>query len=214
MKKGILIVSLLIAAIFLSSSGDCDGSVDPYDEENLGVQEINWLDDETLEVKAYVTINCAEDIHDGDYEIWWNEITLWHSYIECTLCAECLCAHELTYKFSGLNKGDYEFELEGLGIVSCAEEGEFTSGAVAQGYYRGCCGGLETFEARAGLEGGGLLCHDPTKGNPSCKHIGTKSEGWYYSGTDELIIYGQCANICGDGICDIEETPENCPQDC
>ncbi|MFH1587500.1 MAG: Kazal-type serine protease inhibitor family protein, partial [Candidatus Diapherotrites archaeon] len=75
----------------------------------------------------------------------------------------------------------------------CAAEGEYTSGAVAPEYYYGCCAGLESFDPGYGLMGGGLLCYDPIKGKPVCKYDGTKSEGWYYSGTGELLKYGECS---------------------
>jgi PKD repeat protein len=80
----------------------------------------------------------------------------------------------------------------------CAEEGEYTSGPVSPGYQFGCCEGLEGFETHLpGLVGGGVLCYDPSKGTPVCRGVGTKSEGWYYSGTGGLLRYETCGAVTG-----------------
>jgi hypothetical protein len=77
--------------------------------------------------------------------------------------------------------------------VKCAKEGEYTSGAVSPEYQYGCCEGLKGFNTRPPeWVGGGLLCYDPNKGEPVCKAAGTKSEGWYYSKTGELLRYEIC----------------------
>lgn len=59
----------------------------------------------------------------------------------------------------------------------CANEGEYTSGAVAPEYYYGCCEGLKGYNTRTeDWVGGGLLCFDPRKSVPVCKN-----NGWYYA---------------------------------
>ncbi|NIO23073.1 MAG: hypothetical protein GTN38_03550 [Candidatus Aenigmarchaeota archaeon] len=77
-------------------------------------------------------------------------------------------------------------------IVKCAKEGEYTSGPVSPEYQYGCCEGLKGFNTHPDLVGSGLLCYDPNKGTPVCKHEGTESEGWYYSGTGDLLVYEDC----------------------
>ena len=95
------------------SSGPCNTSIDPYDQSNLGIKEVKWLDETILEIKAYVSINCMEEIEDGDYRIEGNKIILTYKSPRCKeICAECLCAHELTYKFLNLKRRNYQFELE------------------------------------------------------------------------------------------------------
>ena len=86
----------------------------------------------------------------------------------------------------------YECE-NGACTGKCAQEGEYTSGAVAPEYYYGCCEGLDVFETHPpGWVGGGLLCYDPEKGTPVCKFAGTDDEGWYYSETGDLLRHEEC----------------------
>ncbi|MFC1697072.1 hypothetical protein ACFL1H_01960 [Nanoarchaeota archaeon] len=83
----------------------------------------------------------------------------------------------------------------------CAKEGQYTSGSVSPEYAYGCCDGLEAFNPNLNMIGGGALCYDSDKGKPICQAIGTRSEGWYYSETGELIAYDSCGNIvqsCSD----------------
>lgn len=75
----------------------------------------------------------------------------------------------------------------------CAKEGEYTSGPVSPEYQYGCCEGLGGFDTHPGIVGRGLLCYYPGKGIPVCKHEGTRSEGWYYSRTGELLRYEDCS---------------------
>lgn len=93
------------------SSGPCDDSIDPYNAD-LGVKDIQWVDEETLVVTAYVNINCAEEITDGGYQILGNKIILEYTAPECQTCTFCLCAHKLVYTFKNLKKAEYEFDLE------------------------------------------------------------------------------------------------------
>jgi hypothetical protein len=77
-------------------------------------------------------------------------------------------------------------------LEKCAEEGEYTSGPVSPEYQYDCCEGLKGFDTKPGVVGRGLLCYDPSKGTPMCRYEGIKSEGWYYSGTGELLRYEDC----------------------
>ena len=90
-------------------SSKCQGPIDDYEQ---GVKESKWIDDNTLEVTAYVIINCCNEIKNGDYEILENKIILKYENVGEDLC-NCICGHDLTYKFSGLEKEDYQFKFNG-----------------------------------------------------------------------------------------------------
>ena len=48
-----------------------------------------------------------------------------------------------------------------------------------------------------------------------CKTVNSTSEGWYSSCDGKLIKWEKCGEtVCGNGICEPGETPENCPEDC
>lgn len=107
------------------SSGECDQSIDPYNSEEHGIKETSWLDDTTLQVKAIVSINCAEAIESGDFEISEEKITLVYNSPKCgEMCALCMCAHELEYKFSNVERKEYSFELKRTEEQGCKKEGE------------------------------------------------------------------------------------------
>ncbi len=93
------------------TAGPCDETIDPLTTD-LGVSEITWLDEETLVVTVYVGINCAEEIEGGDFQVFDSKITLKYTSPQCETCTFCLCAHKLTYKFTNLERKDYQFELE------------------------------------------------------------------------------------------------------
>lgn len=88
-----------------------ESDADPYSKEDLGIQEINWLNDTSVEIKTRVNINCGEDIEEGYHEIDGNNVKLMYATSGCNPCAECLCVSELNYKIDGLEKGEYNFEL-------------------------------------------------------------------------------------------------------
>ena len=88
-----------------------DPYIDPYDPESLGVKEANWLNDTTLDIKAYVSINCAETVEKGSYKIVENKLILEYIPSGCDPCALCKCVSELNYRFTGLTKRPYQFEL-------------------------------------------------------------------------------------------------------
>lgn len=93
------------------SAGPCDESIDPYNTD-FGVKETTWIDETTLVVTVLVGINCAEEIEGGDYQLYGNKIVLQYISPQCETCTFCICAHELTYKFTNLEKKEYQFELE------------------------------------------------------------------------------------------------------
>ena len=84
--------------------------LNPYDESTLGIKEVNWKGN-ILEIKAYVSINCAEEVEKLDYIIDDNKINLLYSVPPCEVCAECRCVSELIYTFKGLDRKDYDIKL-------------------------------------------------------------------------------------------------------
>lgn len=96
---------------FEFSAIQCNESISPYDSSHLGVKEINWKG-KNLEVKAFVSINCAEKIIFGSYELQKEKIILRYEKTSCNPCTLCNCVSELSYKFENLEKKDYKFELE------------------------------------------------------------------------------------------------------
>jgi len=89
---------------------------------------------------------------------------------------------------------------------------EKTAVCKAEGEYRViypdaplCCEGLTGFNTHPNLEGGGLLCYDPNKGTPVCKNVGTRSEGWYYSGGG-LLRYETCGQVQAECTSDADCT--------
>lgn len=113
-------------------AGPCDTTIGPYNQSELGIKETNWLDDKTLHIKAYVSINCAEEITGVDFEINDDKIILVYDSPRCGenfTCARCMCAHELTYHFSELEKKEYSFELKRAEHVS--QETEKLEGAMS-----------------------------------------------------------------------------------
>ena len=90
-------------------SSECQGS--PIDGNEEGVKEVKWINDNTLEVTAYVIINCCNEIKNGDYEISDNKIVLKYENVGENLC-NCICGRNLTYTFYNINKKDYQFEIQ------------------------------------------------------------------------------------------------------
>ncbi len=77
------------------------------------LKKITWIDETTLKVKAYVSINYAEEIESGNYEITNDKIILIYKSPRCKdVCAHCLCVHELVYNFTNLKRKDYQFGLK------------------------------------------------------------------------------------------------------
>ena len=83
--------------------------------DQFAIKEINWLDNATLQINTYLIINCAEKIEYGDYKRINDTVILKYNSPACNgknPCMDCICAHELLYKFTNLEKRDYQFELE------------------------------------------------------------------------------------------------------
>ena len=92
------------------SYGKCDWD---FDESVLGVRDSQWIDSHILVVRALVSLNCAERILWGNYILSREAIVLEYKSPWCRFgrCAECICAHELVYRITGLEHLSYRFEL-------------------------------------------------------------------------------------------------------
>ncbi|MEM4703351.1 MAG: hypothetical protein QXP53_02615 [Candidatus Pacearchaeota archaeon] len=123
----ILVVILVLGILFVSgcvqqsktikldfNSGPCDESVNVYNQSELGIKRVTWLDNNTLLVEVYIRLVCAcENVTKGDYEINGTKIVLKYKVDAVSdVCATCMCVHKLDYKFTNLEKKDYQFELE------------------------------------------------------------------------------------------------------
>ncbi len=96
------------------SSSPCNDSINGYNQSELGIKDSIWLDNNTLLVKAYILATCAcQNITKGDYEANGEKILLKYKLeLISNVCATCMCAHELNYKFINIEKKDYQFKLE------------------------------------------------------------------------------------------------------
>jgi hypothetical protein len=99
------------------SYGPCDNTIDTFNKSNLGVQETNWVDDNTLQVKAYVSTNCANSIKQGSYELNNGDLILKYNVdIQLSLRglarALCTCAHEVVYEIKNLERKEYKIEIK------------------------------------------------------------------------------------------------------
>jgi len=95
------------------SIGECSAGVNPFNSSQMGVQSYGWIDDE-LVVRVYVSMNCGDEITQGNYNVNENKITLIYKKISCQdidSCLKCMCAKELTYKIKNLEKKEYEIKL-------------------------------------------------------------------------------------------------------
>jgi hypothetical protein len=56
-----------------------------------------------------------------------------------------------------------------------------------------------------------LLCYNATNGIPTCKFVGTSTEGWYYNNTGKLLRYEKCGVelTCSD-LCPLTVTCSDC----
>ena len=89
-----------------------------FNESETGINETNWIDDTTLNVKANVLINCGEEIINGSYQLVNDTITLNYIAPECNPenCMDCMCGVVLFYNFTNLHKKNYTFRLVRLGV--------------------------------------------------------------------------------------------------
>ena len=119
---------------FLTDCCDIE-QVDPFNESELGIQNITWLNDSTVQITAYVSINCAFWIEGGGFNMYNNSITLNYfvgqnysidaingTEYDSYLVANCFCVSYLSYTLSNIESKDYNFTLERYEIKHLVEE--------------------------------------------------------------------------------------------
>jgi len=95
----------------------CDHeSVDPWNKSQLGVKEITWLDNSTVFIQAYVSINCAFFIEGAGFHIYNDTINLVYYVGNEGKLAKCICAHGLIFTLKNFESKEYKFELEYIEI--------------------------------------------------------------------------------------------------
>ncbi len=71
-----------------------------------GLQEYEWLDENTLYAEAIILVNCGTLIRYGDYKIHEDKLILeYHAMTPVPL--QCRCAHRLHYKIRNLDSKEY-----------------------------------------------------------------------------------------------------------
>ncbi|MBN2250913.1 MAG: hypothetical protein JW724_02410 [Candidatus Altiarchaeota archaeon] len=95
------------------SPGPCDKAIDRYSVSDIGVRDPVWTNrNTTLEVKAYLNINCDNEIEEGYGRIEDDKIILVYRPAGCKKkCSTCMCIQELRYRIDNIKRKDYEFEL-------------------------------------------------------------------------------------------------------
>ncbi len=96
----------------------CDSIIE-YDNETGSYtinwkDEINktiWIDNSSLDILAHVTINCAECMAGGSYDIMNDTLVLYYNVKRTPMFAHCMCTHTLYYNFTNLEQKDYHFQL-------------------------------------------------------------------------------------------------------
>ena len=98
----------------LEFDNDCcdDVYVEPYNQSQLGIKEIIWLDNSTVSITAFVSINCAAWIEGAGFRIHNNTIYLVYYVGIGPYSAICNCAQGLNFTLKNLDHSDYNFELE------------------------------------------------------------------------------------------------------
>jgi hypothetical protein len=96
---------------FEFSAGECNNSLAAHDKAQQGIREINWLNDTTIQINAVVSINCANKIKGGDYNQDGNDLALKYKTSWSYFMASCMCAHELNYKISNIERKDYNITI-------------------------------------------------------------------------------------------------------
>jgi len=176
--------------------GECDLEIDSYSEPIAGVISEGWLNEDTLLIKAYLKTSCAGAEIKGGFEIEKNKINLKYIIIAKGAVTQCNCAHELNYKISNLEKKDYFISFDSEQI---SPQGEDIDNCVN---FRGivkskeiCCENLKPMESCG------------TEYKPSNSEADKKGCVKYRCNIE--ICY-----TCGNGICEDEEDPCRCPEDC
>lgn len=99
------------------SAAPCNEELDPYDQSQIGIRNVVWKGN-TLTITVNVSVNCADEILEGDYKIKNDTIVLYYRYLECDHCTFCVCIRTLTYTIHNIEKNDYSIEINGREIVA------------------------------------------------------------------------------------------------
>jgi hypothetical protein len=105
-------------SIVLEFQGDCcdNVNVDPWNQSQLGISEITWIDETTVYVMAYVSTNCAEWIEGAGFYIYNDTIHLVYYVGNGGVMAHCICVHSLSFTLRNLEPKEYKFGLEPMSI--------------------------------------------------------------------------------------------------
>ncbi len=91
---------------------DCDETIDPWNPEDLGVKESQWLNDDTLFIKTHIHMLCGgESISKASYTMEDTQLELLYSTERGGQITRCICAKELDYTISDLPFKDYSVSL-------------------------------------------------------------------------------------------------------
>ncbi len=113
-----LILILLTIVVLTNNPGKLDFSWSECRNyvglhEGIGVKEVKWIDEKTVEIKTNISINCAEEIKRGSHHIIGNDLVLTYTISgNLFTVASCNCIHELTYRISDIEKRNYEVKLQ------------------------------------------------------------------------------------------------------
>jgi hypothetical protein len=102
--------------LFEFRSYPCSKSKDAVKGINDTIKKTEWLNDSALSVIIQVSLNCAENILRGSYEIKDSTIILNYYAPRCgdksLPCAKCVCNPILEYKFKNIVKKDFLFVIK------------------------------------------------------------------------------------------------------
>ena len=176
--------------------GECNSEIDPYTNPMFGIISKEWLNENTLLIKAYLKTYCGGVEIRGDFKIKGDKLILEYDFITGEYLTQCNCAHELNYEISNLEKKDYSISFNSGQIYPSEEDTNNCIGFEKEfKYEKECCNGLKPIEV-CGLEY-----------NPDSSEADEKG-CIQYRCTHEICY------PCGDGSCEYQENPCNCPEDC
>ncbi len=120
MKKNFLILILILIVFFFGCYGPEPAGELEMQFESSGCKknfnanktiEQKWLDEATLQIKVFVSLNCADKIIEGDLDIKGNKMVLSLLESDNYPKLKCTCLQEAKYTIHNLQKRDYEIEL-------------------------------------------------------------------------------------------------------
>jgi len=179
------------------STGGCSENIEPYTKPWAGIISEEWINDDSLLIKGYVKTFCEGAEIKGDVKVKGDKIILKYEIKEVGFVSGCNCVHGINYKISNLNKKDYLIIIQGdydefqdeSNDRNCVGFGEEI------GFEEVCCDNLKPIEVCG-------VSYDPDSSEADWK-------GCVRYRCTQRICYS-----CGDGICDGEEDPCRCSEDC